>query len=187
MDPYTITPLGARPGVARRRSRRGRCSTPGKATEREMAEVVAAQPPRRDRQPERAGQRATSTSTSCSTSRTSRRRCARTTCRRSPTAPRAVIIATRRQGARAHRATRCGSAASTTASSRTSPGLRDLTTSPSTQLARRRCRRRRRPDRRRRAARSTYSHEEIDPRARRSAWATTRRQPVGRTARRPTR
>ena len=59
-----------RPGVDRRRSRPGRCSTSGKATERDFAEVVARSRRSAVEQPQRPGQRASTTSTRCSPSRT---------------------------------------------------------------------------------------------------------------------
>ena len=119
MDPYYLAPLGADAVTFAALQARALIDA-GKVTERQMAEVASRC--RRDA-------RATPT-------RRSRgdfdvddllaedyvaRRCAATTCRRSPTAPCAVVIARGRQGPRAVRATRCGSPASPTAASSTTP------------------------------------------------------------------
>ena len=85
MDPYTLTPLGADPVSLAALQARAMLDR-GLDHRARDGRGRGPQPRGGQGQPVRAGAAVTSTSTSCSPSRTSRRRCASTTSRRSPTA-----------------------------------------------------------------------------------------------------
>ncbi len=168
------------------RSRRGRCSTAGKITEREIAEVAARSRRERQGQPVRAGD-----------GRLRRRRAARRAVRH-----RAAAQARPPADLRRRRRGRSSPPRPRPRSSRehpvwirgidhriesTSPGFRDLTESPST-----RARGRARGRRRRRRSTSPSCRVDVqppgdDPARRARSGRRRRRQPVGRSARRATR
>ena len=175
------------PVSLRRRCRPGRCSTPGKATERDFAEVVArsrrnaignpnAQVSGRVRRRRAAGRAVRR-----------RRRCAATTCRRSPTArPRWSS----RRGDQARELTErpgVDPRHRPPASTRTSRACATSPTSASTTLAARKAGVRRRPDRRRRAVGRRSARRRSILREALGLADDVDGQPVGRRARAPTR
>ena len=86
MDPFYLAPLGADHVSLAALQARALIDS-GAVTERQMAEIAVRTRHDAIGQPATPRSAATSTSTSCWPPTTSRRRCAATTCRRSPTAP----------------------------------------------------------------------------------------------------